>query len=109
MRHRPQPTYLPCVDLFHDRESAAFCVLQSIRIPWFWIALLCRWLFHRDKPSISSYLIVDFAFKSRQHTCQSDEIARTKIDVSAHNAAIRQLLKHAYTAVCHAKKPVSTE
>lgn len=87
----------------------AFCVLQSICVAWVWIVLLCRWIFHRDMPNISSYPIVDFAFKSHQHTYQSDGIARTKIDVSGDNTAIRELLKDEYTAVGHAKKPLSPE
>lgn len=86
----------------------AFCVLQSICIAWVWIALVCRWIFYRDMPNISSYPTVDFAFKSHQHTNQSDEIARTKFDVSADNTAIRELLKEGYTAVGHAKKPLSS-
>ncbi|KAM0719382.1 hypothetical protein Q7P37_005287 [Cladosporium fusiforme] len=87
----------------------AFCVLQSTCVAWVWIALWCRWIFHRDMPNMSSYPMVDFAFKSHQRHREGDGIAQPAIDVSADNAAIRESFRHVYTAVSGAKRPVSTE
>lgn len=86
-----------------------FCILQIMCISCVWSALICRWLYHDGMPNTSSYPIIDFAMKTKQHCDpQASKLINATatpigdsdlIDRSADDKLIRQVLRDDYTVL----------